>query len=702
MSRQTRSRIPTAAPHRNESAVAAFLRRHAVELGVFVVALLLRLSFVSRLRSSVLAGVLHADEEIYWNWSTHLLTAGPVGPHPFFMGPLYPYSLAAVRSWWGLHDPGPVLYGQAVIGAAACALLAAACRARASRGAAALAGLFAAGYGMAILHDGLVLTESLLFALHAAIVYLASRPDAARPRRAGALGAAIGLATQGRSVSAVALAALALGPLRRSRRAIAVACVAFLGVCLPAALHNFAVSGAIVPTTYNLGFNAYVGNHPEATGSFVPILEAFEAAGDSPRDFQGGANADGTTALAHRAGRPIGRAESSAILLGMALEFVREHPGDALRLAIRKLFMVWNFREYHQIESMAVFTTVLGFVGFTGFAPLALLAVPAMLRRRTLSDPFLRGLALTLAGSTLALLPFFVTDRYRLHFVPYLVPFAAIAADAVIRAVRAHAVRVPVATALACAATAALVFWPLPSRTAEEEAWSVASDLGRRWLVHGDPERALAFFREAVALEASGRMRSLGSVAARSTRAALYEDAGTATLMTGDTTAALALLERAHALMPAAPSLRRKLAAMHLLDGNVARAAALAPTAGDRRDLARVMIADAGTLDASGDGVGARRHLEAAVAIDGGAEIAWTALIRLAIREARLDDAERLLAAASRQGYPATLGRVHEAWLLLRRGDRRAAERLLASLPPDEQLDPPARATLEMARGTAP
>ena len=65
--------------------------------GLFLVAVIWRLAYVSRLSATPLAGTLRADERIYWDWATFLADHGLRATNPFFLGPLYPYVLALVR-----------------------------------------------------------------------------------------------------------------------------------------------------------------------------------------------------------------------------------------------------------------------------------------------------------------------------------------------------------------------------------------------------------------------------------------------------------------------------------------------------------------------------------------------------------------------------------------------------------------------------
>ena len=174
---------------------------------VFAVALLWRLGYLARLDASVLARSLVVDSEIYWFWAGFLREHGWWGQNPFYMGPLYPYSITLVRTLLGDSIPA-VLAVQAVFGAAACALLGD--TARRGTGSVAIGltvGLWAAFYETAVFMDGLVLMESQLFVLEALLLWwVALRPPG--DRRLATLfgiGVLLGVLAAGRASSLLLL-----------------------------------------------------------------------------------------------------------------------------------------------------------------------------------------------------------------------------------------------------------------------------------------------------------------------------------------------------------------------------------------------------------------------------------------------------------------------------------------------------------------
>src|ERR1044072_1771340 len=183
------------------------------------------------------------------------------------MGPLYPYFLAGLRSILPAASMTTILYCQALLGAGACVLLTNACRRIMPALPALAVGLLAVGSTRAILQDGLILMESLLFFLGTVLFWLVVRASAAPSLgRCCLIGGTVGLMTETRGTRAGLLPAAlyGLGPVPRTRpratalRNYAAAILVFLALLLPSTLHNWLAVHEWIPLTYNGGFNLYV------------------------------------------------------------------------------------------------------------------------------------------------------------------------------------------------------------------------------------------------------------------------------------------------------------------------------------------------------------------------------------------------------------------------------------------------------------
>ncbi len=541
---RTKSRVAAAphlragsdkAQHGGVDSAARGLRWGWVLAGLFAAALLWRLAYLARLDRSVLGGSLVSDAETYWMWATWLLDHSWWGKHPFFMGPLYPYSVAGIRALLGgTAAIQPVLVLQAIGGAAAVVLLADAVRrATGSRAIGVAIGARAALYETAVFFDGLVLMESQLFALEALLVWTVvalGRPGGPAARALLGLGALVGLIATGRASSLVLLPVLAL-VLAPGWRGLAWLVAGFALVAAPVAGRNLAIGGEWIPFTYNGGFNLAIGYGPEANGTFVHVTGTQVVT--SSREPEG-VSIDGREYIRLTTGRDLSPAASSAYWSARARAWIAAHPGRALELTGRRLLLLWNRVEMPQVDNIAEFRLVAGPLGlpwagtFALLGPFALLGLGVVLARWRASARGVRFVAAYAVAMTLVILPFFVTDRYRHHLVPAAFVLAAVAIAALVAGWRARASRAlalalaPLAVGLAIGAV--IVHLPAPGLSAAKLEWGIASDLGARYLARGQLLQARHEFERALAIERSGALaRGAGSSRAFE-RAALYHN----------------------------------------------------------------------------------------------------------------------------------------------------------------------------------
>lgn len=324
-----------------------------------------------------------------------------------------------------------------------------------------------------------------------------------------AVGILIALLAEGRSSSAVLLIPACLLLVRAKGEPPSTAlscatmlCLGFAIVAAPVAVRNKAVSGEWIPFTYNLGFNLYVGNNPEATGGSVVVTSGLiGAALETGED--GGTEADGRADLAATKGLKLTPAGSSRYWTEEALRYARAHPLHTVRLVLRKAAMMWNAREYAQIENVDQFREIAGPLGlplvgtFAFLGPLALAGL-LLAHRGGVAGRFLIWYACLM---TVVILPFFVTDRYRHHLIPGAVLLASIAGEEFLVWWR-HKRK------------GALLLWvlligvivsrlPTPRLSAGGYAWGMAFDLGTRWAERGRHDLAVRAFERAIAIQSS-------------------------------------------------------------------------------------------------------------------------------------------------------------------------------------------------------
>jgi hypothetical protein len=448
---------------------------------LFLIGAAWRLLYLARLSKSPLAWTMFDDARIYWAWSGRIAEGKLIGDSPFFLAPLYPYVVGVLRSV-GIAEPSAILSVQALWGAAAAVLLADAARRLTTPFIGVTIGVIVSLYEMAVFFDALFLTESLLFFVSALLLWLVMRVDWQTGRWSAAvgLGLLIGLLSSGRATATLLLVPAALLVRRRPRNLAALA-GAFLVTLLPSLLHNFVTAREWIPFTYNSGLNLYIGNNPKATGTYVPII----GTGGQPQGLDAGMELDGRDYLRKSTGRSFSPAASSSYWTERAIEFVREQPGRALQLAFTKLAMLWNSREYPQIENVEEYRQFAAPIGIPlvgTFFFLGALALAGTVFSWSAGDRgrFLLGYVTMLSLGTI---PFFVTDRYRHALIPACALLAALALQVVWSAWRRGYGRwramTPVLVGLA------IVHLPTPGPTIEQRTANLAKNTGARLFLAG-------------------------------------------------------------------------------------------------------------------------------------------------------------------------------------------------------------------------
>ncbi len=414
--------------------------------GAFLAALALRLLYLAAFRSSPFFEHLIVDGAWHdqWAWAWARGTWSMDG-QAFFRAPLYPFWLSLIYRVFG-HDLAAVRVIQAVVGAGTAAALAGAGHRLGGRTAGWTAGLLTALYGPLVFFDAELLIPNLLLALLAWMLFaLAGRPSLRNALVAGAL---LGLAAVARPNALALLPAAGVWVAWRDRipgmagrglrfgRAGALAGLALLPALVVTGI-NLAAEGSAVFISSQGGVNFYAGNHPGADGRSVDIPELGPMV--SWKEFTQSAERVAEAS----AGRPLNSGQVSGWWMGRGLRWLREHPGDAAELYLKKLYYLLNAFEIPNnrdlyfgrpgVLRVLVVKTPWLVIPWGLVFPVAVAGAVAAWRDRRR-----RGVAVLLTGwfvlYGISLLPFFETARFRL---PMVLPLVVLAGLAVARPRRA-------------------------------------------------------------------------------------------------------------------------------------------------------------------------------------------------------------------------------------------------------------------------
>lgn len=390
------------------------------------------------------------DTSYYLDLARTLAAGGPRAlGEPLFVSPLYLYFLAAVFALGGGVLAAKVV--QIGLGTAAVGLVYATARLWFGDRAALVAATLAMLTGLFTFYEVLILQAALDPFLVAVLLYAVSQAVArGRLRWIAAAGAAGGLLGLNRpnalvyagllplllavhvwrrgSPGAVAAGGGPEGAPPRARAAgwAAAACLAGLVPVLALnGLVNYLASGEVLLVASHGGLNFYIGNHENATGTYVPVPGIDASIAGQARD---------ALRVAETAtGRRLSHAEVSRYFYGQAWAWIARHPTDALRLFGRKLLILLNAVNVPLNYSYAYYSrdepTLLRWLlaGPWLLIPLGLVGLLRSSPGRERAGWWVWAAFVPVYA--LAVAAFFVSDRYRM---PMLIPLSVTAGAAMV------------------------------------------------------------------------------------------------------------------------------------------------------------------------------------------------------------------------------------------------------------------------------
>ena len=342
--------------------------------GIFLLAFAIRIVHVWQIRRSPFFDVLLGDAHGYDEWARRIAAGEWIGHDVFYQAPLYPYFLGIIYRLIG-HNLLAVRLIQAAIGAASCTLLALAGQRFFSSKVGWVAGIGLAVYAPAIFFDGLLQKSVLdLFFLSLSLWLMSRLLDRGNDRRLWlSLGVSMGALSLTRENALVfivvilawcvipravqlkldattaqrttktrkkmnvgsgppppkapaRLAEAAYGREGGSRTSSFTTRLQLAGmfiaglsiVLLPVAIRNYAVGGGFYLTTSQFGPNFFIGNNPNADGTYMSLRF-----GRGAPEYE---RQDATELAEHATGRTLTPSEVSSYWTDRALDFITAHP----------------------------------------------------------------------------------------------------------------------------------------------------------------------------------------------------------------------------------------------------------------------------------------------------------------------------------------------------------------------------------------
>jgi tetratricopeptide (TPR) repeat protein len=388
------------------------------------------------------------DSKVFYERAEEILGGDVVGGDvPFYSSPLYPYFIALIM-WLGNVNFSVLGFVQIIVGTINCVLIYLLAK-RIAQGRilpATIAGVMAAFYGLLIFFDVDMLMIFMTLAwINAALLLLMSFRRTEKNWMVFIAGVCIGCAALDRTnvlLFVPVVCWLLLGGFSFLKRKWlyklpALFAAGVILVLAPMAVRNYLVGKDLVLVSSNAGVNMYIGNNPHGVGVFYLPPET----GLSNYDLEGS-----STRIAEQSvGHSLKPSQVSRYWAGRAVHFIMTSPGKACRLLWKKFLLFWNAYEvpnnldYYFVKAEFAPVLRLFFVGFWLVAPLGLVAIVWRgVRGFSADEKLLVAFIITYMCSVV---PFFVTERYRLPIVSCLIVFTAGLIVDCVHHIRRHRVR---------------------------------------------------------------------------------------------------------------------------------------------------------------------------------------------------------------------------------------------------------------------
>ncbi|UCE64984.1 MAG: tetratricopeptide repeat protein [Candidatus Zixiibacteriota bacterium] len=451
-----------------------------------------------------------SDASTYRLWAGKIMAGSSYLGPAFPMGPLYPYFLAFFMSiGFGFYS---ILFLQAVFGTIVVYNIFVIAKRIFDKKAGLIAAFMAAIYGPFVFYDGLLLSESLQLLLlsSALLLIIPAKVKKIRPINYYLSGILIGLTALGRGTILIFSVFTAIywlyryfreGKNSRKRYLKQAALILAGAICgiLPAALHNIS-NGELIPISSNFGINFYIGNGPEATGSY-----------DEPPGLNLSSDFTGRQIAEKESGRKLKSAEVSEFWFDRTSDFLKKNPVRFLAGLFKKAWLYLWYFDIPQAESIQIhhrFSPVFWILpkGYWFVLIPGLIGIVLLER----NEP--KWLLLMLLISSIAgVMVFFAIGRFKLIGSIALLIFAGGGIRQIYRSLRERNRSMLFRIALFAVGSFLLLFLPR-SIDIKSKIASAYDNVGISYFFKNQPDEAIKWYRQAVDVQPfhSGVLNNIG------------------------------------------------------------------------------------------------------------------------------------------------------------------------------------------------
>jgi tetratricopeptide (TPR) repeat protein len=358
------------------------------------------------------------DSQFYHAWALRILQGQWTDHHAFYGLPGYAFVLAAFYKLFGVHVL-PIALAQCLLDAGTATLVFLLARRLTPHPAWAL--LAAAGWALYVPAQTfsviLMPTVWQIFAYWLCVWWAAREKPSARAWAWLCMGLLVGVTATLVATILFVLPLLLISARRQWPAMAAVVAGVVLGTS-PAWLHNRFVAHEPAFLSAHGGINFWIGNYPGANG--YPKI---------PPDLRSGQQEllDDSIHLAEAAaGHPLTRPEVSRYWSEKAWAQIRAHPAAWLELLGLKLRAFWNAFSYDDLTIIALLREEGALLPGPGFGAIACVGLAGVIIA-WIEGGAARWIAAAVLLHMAALMPVFITERYRMAAVPGLLVLAAFA-----------------------------------------------------------------------------------------------------------------------------------------------------------------------------------------------------------------------------------------------------------------------------------
>ena len=461
---------------------------------IFGLSLIFNLIYFIQLRSTPYYSNLYLDPAYYWRMAERIAAGNWLGSEVYEMSPLYSYLLAVLLKLG--FSLGGIRLLQIFLASLTPVMTFYLGRRIMNRPSAIIAGMTMTCYQTLLVYNNMIMKSWLspLFFISCALL-LTAQDNRLFSRFAA--GVVWGLLCLVRANNLLILPLLMVWLYRQEQnknKAVAAFILGLILVIAQVTIRNYVVSKEFVMITAGGGEVFYIGSLPENKGEYHPPPFVQPDPVREHDDFR-------AEARRRTQNRGLTRQQSSRFWFQEGLNLIAEKPTVYLKNLVRKFALFWNAFEIpdnHNVYFLKGILPILRLplISFGVLAPLGLLGLGLhAYQKRSITLPLV-----LLAGSWLAIAPFFLYARFRLGIIPFLALGTGFSLNYLWTCLKNRSYKTPALWVSALFFLLLFVHIPFAFERQKHQAISHAN-LGSLYYRQGDYDSALNQFDKAIRLD---------------------------------------------------------------------------------------------------------------------------------------------------------------------------------------------------------